>query len=152
MNSRTKRNERLITRICAVISACMLIGLSSGAAFAAPLESAGSPSTAPAAPQGAKTAAIKTAIKVVVNALRAAAKADILAMLVRLETSPAVRRAVVTHAATIATRLESLLAYEELTLTLIQDQVANVLKRADVASSTAETAGFVVKKIVEGAL
>lgn len=141
----------VITRICAVISACMLIGLSNGAAFAAPLVSR-SISTAPAAPQGAKTAAIKTAIKVVVKGLRAASTADVLAMLVRLEASPAVRRAVITHAGAIATRLESLLKYEDLVLKTIQDQVADALKAANVASSTAETAGFYVKLFVEAAL
>lgn len=151
MKSRTKRNECLITRICAVISACIVIGLSSGAAFAAPLE-ARSISTAPAAPQGAKTAAIKAAIKVVVKGLRSAAAADVIAMLTKLDASPVVLRAVVKHAATIATRLEVLLTYETLVLQTIHDQVEGALKGVGVASSTAGTAGFMVKRIVEGLL
>lgn len=140
--------QRWASRVCAFA----LIGLSSGAAFAAPLESARSLITAPAAPQGLKTIAIKKAIKVVVKGLRSAAAADAIAMLTKLDASPAVVRAVVKHSATIATRLESLLVYEDLTLTLIEDQVINVLKHAGVASSTAGTAGFMVKKIVQAAL
>lgn len=148
MASRGTWLQRWALRLCAVA----LVGLSSGAANAAHIEPVRGSATAPAAPQGAKTAAIKAAIKVVVKALRAASTADVLALLVRLEASPAVRRAVITHAGAIATRLESLLVWEELTLGMIEGQVANVLKAANVASSTAETAGFVVKMIVKGAL
>lgn len=152
MKSRTKRNERLLTRICAVISACVLIGLSSGAAFAAPLESAGSPSTAPAAPQGAKTAAIKTAIKVVVKGLRSAAAADVIAMLTKEGATSATARLAVKHAATIATTLEGLLKYESLVLQTIQDQVRNGLRDVGVAQTMAETVGFFVKQAVRAAL
>lgn len=152
MNSRTKRNERLIPRIWAVISACMLIGLSSGAAFAAPLESAGSPSTAPAAPQGAKTAAIKAAIKVVVKTLRKAAAADTAAMLTKEGASSFIGRLAAKHAATIATRLEVLLKYETLVLQTIEDQVKSALVDVGVASTTATTVGFFVKKAVDAAL
>jgi hypothetical protein len=134
------------------VGAVALVGLSSGATTAAPLESVRRVAAAPTAPQGAKTAAIKGAIKVVVKALRAASKADVLALLVRFEASPAVRRAVITHAGAIATRLESLLKYETLVLEIIEDQVARVLKDAGVASSTAGTAGFYVKRFVGAAL
>lgn len=145
-------NSRVITQICAIISACMLIGLSSGAAFAAPLESTGSPSTAPAAPKGAKTAAIKAAIKVVVKTLRKAAATDAAAMLTKEGASAPVRRVAVKHAATIATRLEVLLTYETLVLDTIKDQVKNALVDVGVAGTTATTVGFYVKLIVEAAL
>jgi hypothetical protein len=134
------------------VAAVALVGLSSGPATAAHREPVRGIALAPAAPQGTKTAAIKTAIKVVVKALRAASTADVLAMLVRFEASPAVRRAVITHAGAIATRLESLLKYETLVLEIIEDQVMRALKDAGVASSTAATAGFYVKQFVQAAL
>lgn len=151
MNSRTNCNERLITRICAVISACMLIGLSSGAAFGAPLDARGI-STAPAAPQGPKTAAIKTAIKVVVKALRSAAALDAVALLAKESATPAVIRLAVKHAGTIATRLEVLLTYETLVLDTVKDQVVNALTKVGVKDIIARDVGYYVKLAVERAL
>jgi hypothetical protein len=140
--------QRWALRVCAV----GLIGLSSGAAFAAPLESAGSPATAPAAPRGVKTAAIKKAIKVVVKALRSTAAADTAAMLTKEGATASVRRVAVKHAATIATRLEGLLKYEDLVLQTIEDQVKNALTNVGVADGMATIVGFFVKKAVEAAL
>lgn len=140
--------QRWAVRLCAVA----LVGLSCGGANAATLSPVRGFATAPAAPQGAKTAAIKAAIKVVVKALRAASKADVLAMLVRFEASPAVRRAVITHAGAIATRLESLLVWEELTLEVIKDQVVNALTRGGVGDILARDVGHYVKLAVKALL
>lgn len=140
--------QRWGLRVCVVA----LVGLSSGAAFAAPLESAGSHATAPAAPQGAKTAAIKAAIKVVVKALRSAAAVDAAAMLTKEGAQASVRAVAVRHAATIATRLEGLLKYEDLVLEIIQDQVKNALANVGVADGMARTVGFYVKLAVQAAL
>lgn len=151
MKSQTKRYECLITRICAVISACVVIGLSSGAAFAAPLE-ARSISTAPAAPQGAKTAAIKAAIKVVVKGLRSAAAADAVALLTKQSATPTVIRLAVKHAGTIATRLEVLLTYESLVLDTVKDQVMNALTKVGVKDIIARDVGYYVRLAVQAAL
>lgn len=135
-------------RVCTVA----LVGLSSGAALAAPLEGGASQATAPAAPQGTKTAAIKTAIKVVVKGLRSAAAIDAAAMVTKEGGTAAVRRLVVKHAATIATRLEVLLTYETLVLDTIKDQVKNALVDVGVAGTTATSVGFWIRTIVEAAL
>lgn len=105
-----------------------------------------------AAPQGAKTAAIKTAIKVVVKVLRKAAAADAVALLTKEGATTATARVAVRNAATIATRLESLLVWEELTLEIIKDNVVNALTRAGVADIVARDVGHYVKLAVHALL
>lgn len=151
MREKTNRGtwlQRWALRVCAVA----LVALSSGAAFAAPLESARSLATAPAAPQGIKTAVIKKAIKVVVKALRSAAATDGAAMLTKEGAQASVRAVAVRHAATIATTLEGLLKYEDLVLDTIQNQVKNALTSVGVANGMATTVGFYLKLAVQAAL